>query len=77
MSFFCRSAEPENGITRIMLISDEGREDRAFFDVTKKKLLEMCSTQESQPFFPMEGDEIGVQLTLISRRGSNGQHGTS
>lgn len=64
--FTCRSAEPNNGIMQIHLTLDEGQPNDVYINATAPVLARMC--QQSL----MAGDEVGVQLSLIRRAGSNG-----
>lgn len=59
-----QSVEPNNGIRRIHLTRDSGRQPEHFF---------LNVLPETVPGALSQGDVCGVTFTLIRRRGSNGQ----
>ena len=65
--FICRLSEQNNGIQKIHLTAYDQQPNDAYFNVTPNVLKRMGGDV-------MEGDEVGVTLTLLRRPGHNGKN---
>lgn len=67
-TFTCRMVDDTGGLRKFHLVYHGEQQSDGYFNVTPDVLAKMCHQK------PKMGDEIAVQLIVVGRVGSNGQH---